>query len=255
MLSPRQPLKPARPLFQSWDRLQQKGKFRAGQVEQFKSSLKLLPKPLFQKECDLFIEAIVEEAHLKEECFKKMDTYFEEKTIFASNTSSLSINALAAKLGPKRRERFLGLHFFNPAPLMKLVEVIPNKKTCSHLVEGLEQWFQSKGKKTARCADYPGFIVNRIARNYYGEPLRIVEQNDLPRIRETDRILKEVGGFPMGPFELMDLIGLDINYKATQTIWEAFDKAPRFAPHPLQKEKIDAGQLGRKTKGGFYPSK
>ena len=206
----------------------------------------------FNPDSDLLIEAIVEKAEAKEAAFKILDQHFSTKTIFASNTSSLSINCMAINLTPARREKFLGLHFFNPAPLMKLVEVIKGQDTDQVVLEGLQTWFEEHGKTTALSCDRPGFIVNRIARNFYGESLRIVNSEDQELMRETDQILKEVGGFKMGPFALMDLIGIDINYTATYSIWQAFFGDPRFAPHPLQRQMVESGRLGKKTGGGFY---
>ena len=135
---------------------------------------------------------------------------------------------------------------------MKLVEVIKGKDSSEEICRDLYSWFDSKDKKPASCKDSPGFIVNRVARNFYGEPLRIVDQDDEAKMKEVDLILKEVGGFKMGPFELMDLIGIDINYSVTCSVWEAYDQEPRFAPHKLQKQMVDEKRFGRKTKRGFY---
>src|SRR5690606_33850030 len=151
-----------------------------------------------------------------------------------------------------RKARFLGLHFFNPAPIMKLVEVIKGEQSDATLCQDLYRWFDEKGKKPALCKDSPGFIVNRVARNFYGEPLRIVEEDDQEKMKDVDRVLKEVGGFRMGPFELMDLIGIDVNYSVTCSVWNAYQQEPRFAPHALQKKMVDEGRLGRKSKRGFY---
>ncbi len=245
-------------IHQSWDKLQAKGKFSQDQVLQFKSSLRIVDLlneiPNYRQDCDLLIEAIVENPKIKNEVFQKLDAHFKEKTLFASNTSSIPINSMGKKLSPSRRERFLGLHFFNPAPIMKLVEIIQGHWTSSELTHQLHKWFEKKGKKPALCTDGPGFIVNRIARNFYGESLRLVNHYDQNLIQETDETLRQVGGFPMGPFELMDLIGIDINYSVTQSVWEAFYYDPRFAPHPLQRQMVESGRLGRKTKGGFYES-
>ena len=135
---------------------------------------------------------------------------------------------------------------------MKLVEVIKGKDSDEKLCHELYSWFDARDKKPALCKDSPGFIVNRVARNFYGEPLRIVESEDEERIKEVDRVLKEVGGFKMGPFELMDLIGIDVNYSVTCSVWEAYQKEPRFAPHALQKKMVDEKRFGRKSKRGFY---
>jgi 3-hydroxybutyryl-CoA dehydrogenase len=159
---------------------------------------------------------------------------------------------MSEAVGVERKSRFIGLHFFNPATIMKLVELIKGEQTDSQLCEELYSWFDAKGKKPALCKDSPGFIVNRVARNFYGEPLRIVEEDNEEKMKEVDHILKEVGGFKMGPFELMDLIGIDINYSVTCSVWEAYGKEPRFTPHHLQKKMVNENRLGRKTKHGFY---
>jgi 3-hydroxybutyryl-CoA dehydrogenase len=130
--------------------------------------------------------------------------------------------------------------------------VIVGEKTSQDLATELYQWFDSRDKKPAICKDSPGFIVNRVARSFYGEPLRIAEVDDTEKLKEIDQILKEVGGFKMGPFELMDLIGVDVNYSVTCSVWEAYGKSPRFAPHKLQKQMVDEKRFGRKTKKGFY---
>jgi 3-hydroxybutyryl-CoA dehydrogenase len=135
---------------------------------------------------------------------------------------------------------------------MKLVEVIKAKDSDEKLCQELYQWFESNDKKPALCKDSPGFIVNRVARNFYGEPLRIVDSDDEFKMKEIDHILREVGGFKMGPFELMDLIGIDVNYSVTCSVWEAYQREPRFAPHALQKQMVEEKRFGRKVKRGFY---
>ena len=232
----------------SWDKLAEKGKLsNAAELKQL-ISVKMIDQ--VAKDADLVVEAIIENLEIKRELFKKLDNYFEPHTILASNTSSFPIHLMAEAV--KRKDRFLGLHFFNPATIMKLVEVIKGKDSSEELCRDLYSWFDSKDKKPAFCKDSPGFIVNRVARNFYGEPLRIVENEDEAKIKEVDRILKEVGGFKMGPFELMDLIGIDVNYSVTCSVWEAYNKEPRFAPHKLQKQMVDEKRFGRKAKRGFY---
>lgn len=236
----------------SWDKLVEKQKLNATEVEKMKSLLTTRSLGELSKDADLVVEAIIENLEIKKDLFGKLDTHFEAKTIISSNTSSFPIDTMSEAVSPARRNRFLGLHFFNPATIMKLVEIIRGKETDEELCHKLYAWFDSKGKKPALCKDSPGFIVNRVARNFYGEPLRIVDQDDENRMREVDRVLKEVGGFKMGPFELMDLIGIDVNYSVTCSVWEAYDKEPRFAPHHLQKKMVDEKRLGRKAKRGFY---
>lgn len=236
----------------SWDKLSEKGKLSLEQVMSYKTCLSIKMIDQVSKEADLVVEAIVENLEIKKELFKKLDAYFAPHTIFSSNTSSFPIHLMAESVGTERKKRFLGLHFFNPATIMKLVEVIKAKDSDEMLCQGLYSWFEQKDKKPAISKDSPGFIVNRVARNFYGEPLRIVEDEDTLRMQEVDKILKEVGGFKMGPFELMDLIGIDVNYSVTCSVWDAYDKEPRFAPHKLQKQMVDEKRFGRKSKRGFY---
>lgn len=232
----------------SWDKLAEKGKL--SNVSELKKQLKVLMLDQVSKDADLVVEAIIENLEIKKDLFKKLDEYFEPHTILSSNTSSFPIHLMAEAV--KRKDRFVGLHFFNPATIMKLVEVIKGKDSSPELCQELYKWFDAKDKKPAMCKDSPGFIVNRVARNFYGEPLRIVEDDNEARMKEVDHILKEVGGFKMGPFELMDLIGIDVNYSVTCSVWDAYNKEPRFAPHKLQKQMVDEKRFGRKTKRGFY---
>jgi 3-hydroxybutyryl-CoA dehydrogenase len=236
----------------SWDKLVEKEKLSSCQVSQMKKLLEVKALEETSPSAELVIEAIIEDLEVKRGLFRKLDAFYRPGTVIASNTSSFPIELMAQALPPERRKLFLGLHFFNPAPIMQLVEVIRGPETGEELCAGLYEWFERKGKKPALCKDSPGFIVNRVARNFYGEPLRIVEKDDPTRMREVDRILKEVGGFRMGPFELMDLIGIDVNYSVTCSVWEAYQREPRFAPHPLQKQMVDEGRLGRKTKHGYF---
>lgn len=237
-------------LHKGWDKLLAKGKFSEKEIKTFKENISVTEN--FSKDCDLLLEAIIENLPIKIEVFQKFDRHFEEKTIFASNTSSIPIDAMAKELTEKRRSQFLGLHFFNPAQIMKLVEIIQGHWSREELVNDLKDWFLSNGKKPALCQDGPGFIVNRLARNFYGESLRLAGTEDKEKIKEIDRVLKECGGFRMGPFELMDLIGIDINYAVTESVWKSFYHEPRFAPHSLQRKMVTSGRLGRKTKRGFY---
>jgi 3-hydroxybutyryl-CoA dehydrogenase len=236
----------------SWDKLVEKEKLTSCQVSQMKKLLEIKPLELVTKNADLVVEAIIENLEIKKSLFRQLDEYFAPHTIISSNTSSFPITLMASAVSDERKKRFIGLHFFNPATIMKLVEVIKADSTDEILCQDLYQWFDRRDKKPARCKDSPGFIVNRVARNFYGEPLRIVESEDEERMREVDRILKEVGGFKMGPFELMDLIGIDINYSVTCSVWDAFHQEPRFAPHALQKKMVDEKRFGRKSKRGFY---
>lgn len=236
----------------SWDKLVEKAKLTQAEVEEMKSLLSTKSLTHVSKDADLVIEAIIENLDIKKKLFSDLDQYFVPATIIASNTSSFPITLMSEAVSSERKKRFVGLHFFNPATIMKLVEVIKGEHTDEGLCHELYQWFDLKGKKPALCKDSPGFIVNRVARNFYGEPLRIVDTEDENKMKEVDRILKEVGGFKMGPFELMDLIGIDVNYSVTCSVWEAYHQEPRFAPHKLQKQMVDEKRFGRKSKRGFY---
>lgn len=236
----------------SWSKLEEKKKLTADQVASMTKLLSVKGLKEVANDADLVIEAIIENLDIKKSLFKDLDNYFLPHTILASNTSSFPITLMANAVKDERKSRFVGLHFFNPATIMQLVEVIKAQKTDQKLCDDLYRWFDENGKKPAMCKDSPGFIVNRVARNYYGEPLRIVEKDDESKMREVDRILREVGGFKMGPFELMDLIGIDVNYSVTCSVWDAYNKEARFAPHALQKQMVDEKRLGRKTKRGYY---
>lgn len=236
----------------SWDKLVEKEKLTGCQVSQMKSLLEAKPLAAVSPKTSLVIEAIIEDLSIKKSFFASLDQQFDSQTVFASNTSSFPITWLATAVTPARRQRFLGLHFFNPATLMKLVEVIASEQTDPELAREIYTWFEKSGKEPALCADTPGFIVNRVARSFYGEALRIVSGDDEAQFKEVDHLMREVGDFKMGPFELMDLIGVDINYSVTSAVWEALDKSPRLTPHPLQRKLVDENRHGKKTKRGFY---
>ena len=197
----------------------------------------------------LVIEAAPEKIELKREIFQKLDFVCDPESLLATNTSSLSVTAIAA--ATKRPERVLGTHFFNPPPLMALVEVIQGEQTDPVNIQKAVDIVRRLGKNPVRTKDTPGFIVNRIARPFYNEALRILEEGDVT-VENIDRIMKDAGGFRMGPFELMDLIGIDINFTATESLHRAFFHDPRFRPSPIQHRMFLAGQLGRKTGKGFY---
>jgi 3-hydroxybutyryl-CoA dehydrogenase len=197
---------------------------------------------------DLIIEAIVENPDIKLDLFLRLAAGNKKETILASNTSSLSLNALAEKIpGP---ERFAGMHFFNPAPLMKLVEVVHTRYTTEDTTGMIMQVTRQMGKTPVLCKDAPGFIVNRVARPYYLEALRLLEEG-LSDI-ETIDMLTEASGFRMGPFRLMDLIGNDINYAVSGSVYEAMGRPERLKPSPIQQQKVREGALGKKTGRGFY---
>ena len=196
----------------------------------------------------LIVEAIVEKIQAKAELFQQLATINTPETIFASNTSSLSIASLQALI--PHPERVAGLHFFNPAQIMKLVEVVEAPLTQSRVIQILMDLCRQLGKTPVHCTDAPGFIVNRVARHYYLEAMKLVEQG-LATFENVDEIM-EATGFKMGPFKLMDLIGMDINLAVSESLYQAFDGAIRFQPSPIQIDKVKKGHLGRKTGQGFY---
>ena len=200
-------------------------------------------------DADLVIEAIIENLEIKQKVFQEIESYVSSECILASNTSSLSITSLAS--GMKDPSRFIGLHFFNPAPLMKLVEVIPAIQTEQGITDSCMNAMENWNKMPVIAKDTPGFIVNRVARPFYSEALRIYEEG-IANPLTIDTAMKELGGFKMGPFELMDFIGHDINLKVTETVWKSFYHEPRYKPSFAQKNLVAAGFLGRKKGKGFY---
>lgn len=201
------------------------------------------------KDCELIIEAIIENKEIKTKVFTELEAYVSEDCIIGSNTSSISITSLGAEL--KKPERFIGIHFFNPAPLMPLVEVIPSLLTEKTLAEKIYNLMKEWGKMPVIAKDIPGFIVNRIARPYYGEALRIVEEN-IATPEQVDEAMKALGNFKMGPFELMDLIGVDVNFAVTTTVYKDYFYDPKYKPSLLQQRMSEAKLHGRKTGKGFY---
>lgn len=196
----------------------------------------------------LVIEAIVENIDVKQKLFAELETIVLKECILASNTSSLSITSIAAAC--TLPERVIGVHFFNPAPLMELVEIVPALQTKPEIVIQTKQIIDSWKKKTVLAKDTPGFIVNRIARPFYSEAIRIHEEGT--PIEVIDYAMKTIGGFRMGPFELMDMIGHDVNYTVTETVWKSFYFDPRYTPSFSQKRLVEAKWFGRKSGRGFY---
>ncbi|MGB3466478.1 MAG: 3-hydroxyacyl-CoA dehydrogenase NAD-binding domain-containing protein [Cyclobacteriaceae bacterium] len=230
-------------------RLVEKGKIDQDKSESISSNITYVSELRELKSSDLVIEAIIENPEIKRKVFRELESLVSTDCIIASNTSSLSIASLAAACN--HPERFIGIHFFNPAPLMKLVEIIPAIQTHDAITRKAREIIDSWGKLTVLAKDTPGFIVNRVARPFYGESLRIFDEG-LADIATIDWAMKELGGFRMGPFELMDFIGNDINYTVTETVFREFFYDSRYKPSFTQKRLSEAGLLGRKTGKGYY---
>lgn len=243
-------LKKAQNNFKSiFSRLVEKGKMTA---EQFTTVLnKISYSSNFDSfsNCGMVIEAIVENISVKHTVFKELEKIVSDECILASNTSSLSIASIGSVL--KKAQRIIGIHFFNPAPLMPLVEIIPAVQTSQETISYSKALVDSWGKITVLTKDTPGFIVNRVARPFYGEALRIYEEG-IADFATIDWAMTEIGGFKMGPFTLMDYIGNDVNYAVTESVFSSFYYDPRFKPSFTQKRHAEAGFLGRKTKRGYY---
>ncbi|WP_210488891.1 3-hydroxyacyl-CoA dehydrogenase NAD-binding domain-containing protein [Rufibacter aurantiacus] len=199
--------------------------------------------------CDLVLEAVVEDLQVKQQLFKELELMVTGDCVLATNTSSLSIASIAAAC--EKPERVIGIHFFNPAPLMPLVEIIPAVQTRDGLAEEMKNLVQSWGKVPVIAKDTPGFIVNRVARPFYGEAIRIYEEG-IADIATIDWAMTELGGFKMGPFTLMDFIGHDVNYRVTESVFASFFYDPRYKPSFTQKRLFEAGYFGRKSGRGFY---
>lgn len=203
---------------------------------------------LQEVKADLILEAIIELPEPKIQLFNQLSTFNSEQCIFATNTSSIPITRIAA--GVPHPERVIGIHFFNPAHIMKLVEVVEGAHTSKRIVDWSMEFVRSIGKTPILAKDAPGFIVNRVARHYYVEALKVLEEGVCDH--ETIDQLMEASGFKMGPFRLMDLIGVDTNYSVTESMFQLFQQDAKFRPSRIQKQKVDAGFHGRKSGKGFY---
>lgn len=224
-----------------------KQKISAGEKETVFNRIQFISE-IHQCKADVIIEAIIEKKEAKVSVFNQLAAVNSGDTIFASNTSSLSISDIQAHVD--HPERVVGMHFFNPAHVMKLVEVVKGAQTAEAVAQQIYDLCLRLKKTPVLCEDAPGFIVNRVARHYYLEAMKLVETG-VAGIETVDEVM-EASGFKMGPFRLMDLIGMDINLTVSQSLYEAFDKAERFTPSPLQIDKVAKGDLGKKTGKGFY---
>jgi 3-hydroxybutyryl-CoA dehydrogenase len=225
----------------------EKGKLQTAEAQAILGRIRTTTD-LREVKADLIIEAILENLALKQELISVLESVNEASAILATNTSTIPITRIAAKAA--RPGQIVGMHFFNPAPLMKLVEVIAGEMTKPEVAEAIFEVSQKMGKKPVHVKDEPGFIVNRVARPYYLEGLRIYEER-IADFQDIDALM-EATGFKMGPFKLMDLIGVETNHEVTKSLYEAFFHETRFRPSRVQQKKVDAGQFGRKNGRGFY---
>lgn len=232
-----------------FNRLVEKEKVTRQEADDILGRITFIDDMSYLESSELIIEAIIENLEIKQSVFSKLESIVSDDCILASNTSSLSIASISSAC--EHPERVIGIHFFNPAPLMKLVEIIPSITTSDEVTTKSKSTIDSWQKVTALVKDTPGFIVNRVARPFYGEALRIYEEG-IADFATIDWAMKEIGEFRMGPFELMDYIGNDVNYTVTETVFTSFYFDPRYKPSFTQKRFSEAGLLGRKTGKGFY---
>jgi 3-hydroxybutyryl-CoA dehydrogenase len=234
---------------QSVSRAVERGQVQADVAEEALGRLVAITHLTEMRHAEFIIEAAPEDLGLKQRLFTELDGLGDPGVILATNTSSLSITAIAGAI--KRPGRLVGMHFFNPVPAMALVEVVAGQRTDPAAVEETMALARRLGKTPVRAKDTPGFLVNRIARHFSLEALRILGEGRVTH-DQLDRVMKGAGRFRMGPFELMDLIGIDVNFAVSRSVYEAFFHDPRFRPHPIQQRMVESGLLGRKTGRGFY---
>ncbi|MEY3912495.1 MAG: 3-hydroxyadipyl-CoA dehydrogenase [Pseudomonadota bacterium] len=232
-----------------WGKLAEKGRLSADLVQQYSRQLQCVDSLQALSACDLVIEAIVERLDIKQSVFAELEAMVRDDAVLASNTSSLSVTAIAAKL--KRPQRVAGYHFFNPVPLMKVVEVIPGLKTDPVVCERLSEYAREMGHTAVMAQDTPGFIVNHAGRGYGTEALRLVSEGVTDFVT-TDRILKDQVGFKLGPFELFDLTGLDVSHPVMESIYHQYFEEPRYRPNVIAAQRMAGGVVGRKVGEGFY---
>ena len=242
-------MKAKKSVYKRLERLNEKGRLSEGQLDAAKRNLTLATDMNDLKDCDLIIEAVPEKLDLKKNIFKEVSEVCKSEAILATNTSSLSVTQISTSVS--KTQQFLGMHFFNPAPLMPLVEVVKGMKTDDAVADQVVEFARQLHKTPVLCEDTPGFIVNRVARPFYNEAIRIMS-DQIASSEKIDRIMKRAGKFKMGPFELQDLIGIDINFSSTKTVHEGFFGESRFRPQPYKERMVQAGILGRKTNKGYY---
>ncbi|MGM0984221.1 MAG: 3-hydroxyacyl-CoA dehydrogenase [Pseudomonadota bacterium] len=232
-----------------WQRSVDKHRLSESQAADFQARLHEAANIEALADCDIVVEAIVEKLEAKQELFARLEAILSDDAVLATNTSSLSVTSIASTC--RLPQRVIGLHFFNPVPLMKIVEVIPGLRTAPDVVDRVEALGQNMGHFTARATDTPGFLVNHAGRAYGTEALRILGERVADHTT-IDRILVDLGGFRMGPFTLLDLTGLDVSQAVMESIYHQYYEEPRFRPSPLTRQRLDAGLVGRKTDEGFY---
>ncbi len=230
-------------------KLSEKGKISAEEMANILGRIYFAKQISDFTDCEMVIEAIIEDLAIKQAVFQDLEKIVGKNCILATNTSSLSIASIAAAC--QHAERVVGIHFFNPVPLMELVEIIPAVQTAENVTEKALHFVQKVKKKGVLTKDTPGFIVNRVARPYYGEAIRIMEEG-IADIATIDWAMTTLGGFRMGPFTLIDFIGSDVNYRVSESVWTQFFYEPRFKPSFSQKRLFEASYFGRKTGRGFY---
>ena len=236
-------------VYSQWDKLADKGRISPEQVAQYKANLQSVEFLGELADCDLVIEAIVERLDIKKTFFHELEALVKPDAVLATNTSSLSVTAIAAVL--KRPEQFAGYHFFNPVPLMKVVEVIAGLKTKPEVCEKLSSYARDMGHKAVVAQDTPGFIVNHAGRGYGTEALRVVSEG-IADFATVDRILKDQVGFKLGPFELMDLTALDVSHPVMESIYQQYYEEPRYRPSVITAQRLAGGVVGKKVGEGFY---
>ena len=237
-------------IFRGYDKLGGKNKITAEKISEAEKNLEFVSDVMKLSSCELIIEAAVENIDLKKVIYSQLDELTLPEAILASNTSSFSITAISSAV-KNNPSRVVGMHFFNPANIMKLVEIIKGGFTSEEVLNTVISVARRLGKTPVVCSDTPAFIVNRVARSFYGEALKMLGEGNID-VETIDKIMREEGGFKMGPFELMDLIGIDVNFSVTKSVYEAYFHDQKYKPHPIQQKLVEAGMLGKKSGRGFY---